>query len=88
MCPCHRALKSTYNIPQYGVCYTYNFGPFYARKNITQLTYAPNVIHGLTIEMDIESKLVGTWFDIFYLRSYHDLVISTQPLLALLNMRT
>ena len=46
--------------PTYGVCYMFNFGPYYALSGADLNSATANVIYGLILEIDIESKyLIG-----------------------------
>ncbi len=42
--------------PVYGLCYTFNFGPYLSSLNIDLDMVAANVVYGLTLEIDIECK--------------------------------
>ena len=42
--------------PVYGVCYTFNFGPYLSSKGINLDMLAANIFYGLTLELDIECK--------------------------------
>ena len=50
----------------FGVCYTFNFGPYLTSLGLNFYTSSANLLYGLTLEMDIESKsrLIFVWNEV------------------------
>ena len=51
--------------PVYGVCYTFNFGPYLSSLGINLNMVAANVVYGLTLEIDIECKIFSSFLRVF-----------------------